>query len=75
MWGTLLITLFIILLIWDYFNKKHRNEILKKSNINGGLQLPLIGGALRMIGANSQSNYNLFLFLKIQRLIDINYKC
>ncbi|KAM7350274.1 uncharacterized protein ACRADG_008889 [Cochliomyia hominivorax] len=55
MWATLLISLFILLIIWDYFNKKHRNEILKKSNIYGGFNLPLIGGALRMVGANSEN--------------------
>ncbi|KAI8115368.1 Cytochrome P450 4d2 [Lucilia cuprina] len=65
MWGTLLLSAFILLLIWDYFNKKHRNEILRKSNIYGGFTLPLIGGALRMVGANSENIIDrLRLFVK-----------
>ena len=55
MWVSLLIGIFILLVIWDYFNKKHRNEILKKSKISGGISLPLIGRALHMLGSNSQS--------------------
>lgn len=57
MWATLLIGILVLLLIWDYLNKKHRNEILRKSNIPGGVNLPLVGRALHMIGTNSESRY------------------
>ncbi|XP_013103166.2 cytochrome P450 4d2 [Stomoxys calcitrans] len=56
MWPTLLIGLFVLLLIWDYLNKKHRNAVLRKSNIYGGLHLPLIGRALHLIGSNSENS-------------------
>ncbi|XP_075157453.1 cytochrome P450 4d2-like [Haematobia irritans] len=55
MWATLLSGVVILLLIWDYLNKKHRNEVLHKSNIYGGFHLPLVGRALHMIGSNSEN--------------------
>lgn len=58
MFFTLLIGLLLLCIIWDYFNKKHRNDVLKQSGIHGRPALPLVGNAIQMRGLNSESIIN-----------------
>ncbi|XP_065366482.1 probable cytochrome P450 4d14 [Calliphora vicina] len=57
----LIIVIFTCLLVLDYFNKKHREELLRNAGIRGPKTVPLVGNALLAIG-NSTSQ--VFDFLK-----------
>lgn len=55
---TLASALFVIYFVWDYLNKKHRNEVLAQSNITGPKTLPILGNALQLRHVNTESEYN-----------------
>ncbi|XP_065366483.1 cytochrome P450 4d2-like [Calliphora vicina] len=55
MFWELLLGLIALLFIWDYFNKKHRSEVLDKSGIPGPKTLPILGNALDIKHVNSDN--------------------
>ena len=44
-----------LVFVWDYLNKKHRNDVLKKSGIPGPKTLPILGSALELQNISSDS--------------------
>lgn len=55
MLGLLILSLFAALIIWDYFYKKERDDILRKSNVSGPKTFPIIGNALEMRNVTTES--------------------
>lgn len=58
----LLLLVLGLLLVWDYYNKKHRLEILERSGIPGPKVLPILGNAWDIRHIDSDSKY--FVFFK-----------
>lgn len=55
---------FAVLLIWDYLNKRRRNQILDSSGIQGYKPWPIVGNALEMRGLDAESKLKCFNFYK-----------
>uniref|UniRef100_A0A1A9W294 Cytochrome P450 n=1 Tax=Glossina brevipalpis TaxID=37001 RepID=A0A1A9W294_9MUSC len=77
MFGLLILSLLIGLIIWDYYYKKERDDILKKSNITGPNLLPLIGNALQLRNVTTENLFEYALdrkrkYGKIHRLWILN---
>ncbi|XP_065366480.1 cytochrome P450 4d2-like [Calliphora vicina] len=51
----LLLGLIAILFVWDYFNKKHRNNVLFESCIPGPKAMPILGNAMDVRHVNSDN--------------------
>ncbi|XP_023307623.2 cytochrome P450 4d2-like [Lucilia cuprina] len=51
----IILGLLVLISVWDYLNKKHRNDILEKSHIPGPKTLPIIGNTLDVRHVNSDN--------------------
>uniref|UniRef100_A0A1B0FQR6 Cytochrome P450 n=1 Tax=Glossina morsitans morsitans TaxID=37546 RepID=A0A1B0FQR6_GLOMM len=77
MLGLLILSLFAALIIWDYFYKKERDDILRKSNVSGPKTFPIIGNALEMRNVTTENVFECSLerkrkYGKIHRLWSLN---
>ncbi|KAM7350270.1 uncharacterized protein ACRADG_008885 [Cochliomyia hominivorax] len=59
MWFLFSSLLLICILIWDYFLKRRRYSILKKSKIKGPFTWPIIGDVLESIGSDTLNIFSL----------------
>ncbi|XP_065366481.1 cytochrome P450 4d2-like [Calliphora vicina] len=55
MFTELLMGLIALLFVWDYINKKYRNDVLEKSCIPGPKVMPILGNAMDLRHVNSDN--------------------
>lgn len=57
MWLTLLMGSLLLLLLWDYLQKRHSCHTLHRSRITGPLSLPVLGCGLQALQLGAESEY------------------